>query len=164
MNHRSVRRFAAGVALLAPLTLSAQRAADFPPDVRAACDTAFSIVSKTAGVKTRRSYGSFNDETFRATIPGCRIQVEGSFKKAEKTGAAVDLLHNGLGAQGWSELFEFSADGHDGTSFAFRKDTVACFARGEWDGGADDEPEIPPLDAYKVTVICGKAAMFVRPE
>src|SRR4029450_9682792 len=111
-----------------------------------------------------RSNGTFNDETFRATIPGCRIQVEGSFKKAEKIGAAVDLLHNGLGAQGWRELFEFSADGHDGTSFAFRKDTVACFARGEWDGGADDEPEIPPLDAYKLTVICGKAALFVRPE
>src|SRR6185436_5368324 len=98
MNHRSVRRFAAGVALLAPLTLSAQRAADFPPDVRAACDTAFSIVSKTAGVKTRRSYGSFNDETFRAPIPGCRIEIDGSFKKAEKTGAAPENLRHRLDA------------------------------------------------------------------
>ena len=32
MHSSSVRRFAAGVALLAPLTLSAQRAADLPPD------------------------------------------------------------------------------------------------------------------------------------
>ena len=166
MRYRSVRRFAAGVALslLIVISAAAQRAADLPADVRAACDTAFSIVSKTAGVKTRRSYGSFNDETFRAPIPGCRIEIDGSFKKAQKTGAAPENLRQRLDALGWRELPEFSADGHDGTSFAYRKGTVACFARGTWDGGADDEPEIPALDPYKVTVICGQAAMFIRPE
>lgn len=60
------------------------------------------------------------------------------------------------------ELPEFSADGHDGTSFAFRKGGAACFARGEWDGGADGEPEMPAADPYKVIVFCGEAAMFVR--
>ena len=163
MRTRFVRRFAAGVAFLIPLSAHAQ-SGRLPADVKGACDTAFAIVAKSAGIKTRRSNGSFNDETFRAPIPGCRIQIDGSFKKAEQTGAAADLLHNGFEAQGWRELGEFSADGHDGTSFAFRKDTVACFARGEWDGGADDEPDAKPLDTYKLTVICGKAAMFARPE
>ena len=170
--HSSARRFAAGVAIaIATLVgarsapnLIAQRETPLPADVRTACDAAFAIVAKTAGVKTRRSNGSFSDETLRAPIPGCRIEIDGSFKKAEKTGAAADRLRDGLGAQGWRELAAFSADGHDGTSFAYRKDTVACFARGAWDGGADGEPEIPPLDPYKVTVICGKAVMFVRPE
>jgi len=48
----------------------------------------------------------------------------------------------------------YSADGKDGTSFAYRKAGVACFARGTWDGGADGEPEIPPMDWYKVTFFC----------
>ena len=135
-----------------------------PPDVRAACDNVLAIVSKTQGTKTRRSTGSFKDEMFRAAIPGCRIQVDGSFKKAAKSGAAADNLATALGESGWTELPDFSSDGHDGTSFAYRKDAVACFARGEWDGGSDDEPETPAADPYKVTIICGRAAAFVRPE
>jgi hypothetical protein len=156
------RRFAAGAALLIPLIAAAQ-GGPLPADVKAACDTAFAIVSKAAGIKTRRSNGTFNDQGFRAPIPGCRIQVDGSFKKA-RTGSAVDLLHTGLDARGWDELLEFSSDGPDGTSFAFRKDSVACFARGEWDGGADDEPGVPAGDSYKLTAICGKAAMFTRAQ
>ena len=163
MSPRS-RRFAAGVALIAPLALHAQSRAQLPADVRTACDTAYAIVTKTQGIKTRRSTGSFNDETFRAPIPGCRIEIDGSFKKAEKSGAAADNFRTALENGGWTELPEFSADGHDGTSFAFRKDDVACFARGSWEGGSDDEPEVPPSDPYKVTVICGKANLFVPPQ
>ena len=158
---RSIRRFAAGVAIVVPL-IAAQRATPPPAELRAACDAAFAIVAKTAGVRTRRSNGSFSDEVFPKAIPGCRIEIDGSFKRAAKTGAAANRLRNGLDAQGWRELPEFSADGHDGTSFAYRKDTVACFARGVWDGGADGDPAIPALDPYKVTVICGNAAMFTR--
>ena len=161
--HRRRRRFAAGLALILPLSVHAQ-SGPLPADVQSACDTASAIVRKSAGITMRRSNGSFTDETFRAPIAGCRIQIDGSFKKAEKTGAAADLLRDGLEAQGWRELGEFSADGHDGTSFAFRTDTVACFARGQWEGGADDEPEVPPADPYTVTVICGKAAAFARPQ
>ena len=162
MQTRS-RRFAAGVALVIPLILHAQ-GGSLPGDVKSACDAAYAIVTKSAGIKTRRSNGSFTDEAFRAPIIGCRIQIDGSFKKAEKTGAVPDVLHTGLDAQGWSELLDFSSDGPDGTSFAFRREAVACHARGQWDGGSDGEPETPPVDQYKVTVICGKAAMFVRPE
>ena len=151
------------VILILPFAVSAQRS-PMAADVRAACDNAFAIIAKTNGIKTRRSTGSFNDETFRAPIPGCRIEIDGSFKKAEKSGAAADNFRDALEQGGWTELAEFSADGHDGTSFAFRKNDVACFARGSWEGGSDDEPEVPPSDPYKVTVICGKAAGFVRPQ
>jgi len=157
-----VRRFAAGVALIVPMT-AAQRV-PVPPEVRAACDTAFAIVSKTQGIKTRRATGTFNDETFRAPIPGCRIDIDGSFAKAKNGGAAAENLRQGFDARGWTELPEFSADGHDGTSYAYRKDAVACFARGTWDGGADDQPEIPAADPYKVHVICGSSLLFVRPD
>lgn len=163
MTRQRARRFAAGVALIFPLTLAAQRAPAVPADVRAACDEAFMIVAKTAGVKTRRSTGTFNDETFRAPIQGCGITINGSFKKAMPSGAAAERLRQAFESRPWQELPEFSADGHDGTSFAFRKDAVACFTRGEWDGGADGEPETPAADPYKVIVVCGQAAMFVRP-
>ena len=158
---RGILWFAAGVAMMVP-PIAAQPSTPLSADLRAACDAAFAIVAKTAGVKTRRSYGSFRDEVFPRAIPGCRIEIDGSFKRAAKTGAAADRLRDGLDAQGWRELPEFSADGHDGTSFAYRKDHIACFARGAWDGGSDDEPELPALDPYKVTVICGNAAMFTR--
>ena len=162
MQLRGVRRFAGGIALVLPLILEAQRAPAVDADVRAACDEAFAIVAKTAGARARRSNGSFNDETFRAPIAGCGISITGSFKKAANTGAAADRLRQAFESRRWQELPEFSADGHDGTSFAFRKDDVACFARGSWDGGADGEPELPALDPYKVNVVCGKAASFVR--
>ena len=152
------------LAVLLMVTFAAPAPQALPADVRSACDQAFSIISKTKGIKTGRATGSFNDETFRAPIAGCRIDIDGSFKKAEKSGAAADNFRDALEKGGWTELPEFSADGHDGTSFAFRKGDVACFARGSWDGGADDEPEIPAADPYKVTIICGKANLFVRPE
>jgi hypothetical protein len=152
--------------MIAALALTLVVIADQSPPavVKSACDTAMSILSKTSGLKTKRSNGVFNDETFRSPIPGCRIQIAGSFKKAANSGAAADNLHTGLMSRGWSEIVEFSADGPDGTSFAFQRDGVACFARGSWDGGDDSAPDQPVDDAYKLVVICGKAAAFVRPE
>lgn len=135
-----------------------------PADVKSACDAAMAILAGTTGIKTRRSNGTFNDETFRSPIPGCRILIDGSFKKAAKSGAAADNLHEGFMSRGWRELGEFSADGPDGTSFAFAKGEMACFARGAWDGGDDSEPDAPTDDGYKIVVICGKAAAFVRPQ
>src|SRR5689334_16260470 len=111
-------------------TFAAPAQQALPADVRAACDNAFAIIAKTQGIKTRRATGSFNDETFRSPVPGCRIEIDGSFKKAGKSGAAADNFRSALENNGWIELPEFSADGHDGTSFAFRKADVACFARG----------------------------------
>src|SRR5690349_7559086 len=111
--------------MMLPFAVSAQSA--LPADVRAACDGAFAIVSKSQGIKTRRANGSFNDETFRAPIPGCRIEIDGSFKKAGKAGVAADNLHTNWMSTGWQELGEFSADGPDGTSYAFKKGTAACF-------------------------------------
>lgn len=161
--HR-VRRFATAVLLIVPLLIAAQPGPAVPADVRKACDEALAIVARTAGANARRSTGAFTDEAFRAPVPGCAIIIEGSFKKAAKSGAAAENLRQAYESRHWLELPEFSADGHDGTSFAFRKDDVACFARGTWNGGADNEPEIPAADPYRVFLVCGRAAAFVRPQ
>jgi hypothetical protein len=55
---------------------------------------------------------------------------------------------------GWQTKSEYDADGKDGTRFAFYKEGVTCFFRGEWDGGSDGEPEISGEDWYRVFVLC----------
>jgi hypothetical protein len=122
--------------------------------VRTACDLAYRIAAKTPGVSVRRRTGTFTDETLRAPVFGCGLAISGSFARAEKTGDASVRLRQAFMDSAWEEMGAYGADGTDGTSFAFRKGGVACFARGTWNGGADGEPEIPPEDWYKVTFFC----------
>ena len=42
-----------------------------------------------------------------------------------------------------------SADGPDGTSFAFVRAGVICMFQGRWDGGDDTDPTVKPDDAFK---------------
>jgi hypothetical protein len=125
-----------------------------PSAVRAACDMAFAIAKATPGVSVRRSTGTFNDETLRMPIFGCGLALSGSFKRAEATGDAAIRLRDAFMAQGWTEMPAYTADGTDGTSFAFRRGAVSCLIRGTWDGGADDDPSLPPEDWYKVATFC----------
>lgn len=112
-------------------------------EVRNACNVAYGIAAKTPGVSIRRSTGVFRDEALRQPVPGCRLAISGSFARAKGAGDAVERLREGFSARGWQEMTAYGADGKDGTAFAFRKAGVACLFRGEWNGGADDEPEIP---------------------
>lgn len=125
-----------------------------PSAVRAACDMAFAIAKTTPGVSVRRSTGTFNDETLRMPILGCGLALSGSFKRAEATGDAAIRLRDAFMAQGWTEMPAYGADGTDGTSSAFRRGAVSCLVRGTWDGGADDDPSLPPEDWYKVATFC----------
>jgi hypothetical protein len=123
-------------------------------EVRAACDMAYAIAAKTPGVSIRRRTGTFRDETLRGPVFGCGLAISGSFARAKATGDAALRLRQDLEARAWQEMPAYSADGTDGTSFAFRKAGVACLVRGTWDGGAADEPEIPAQDWYEVAVVC----------
>lgn len=123
-------------------------------EVRAACDAAYAIVANTPGVSIRRLTGTFRDETLLEPVFGCGLEISGSFALAEETGDAASRLHRGFSTRSWQEMPAYSADGTDGTSFAFRKAEVACLVRGTWDGGAADEPEIPAEDWYRVAVFC----------
>lgn len=164
MFHNRVVRFATGVVLVFPLTLAAQRPVSIPAGVRAACDFVNKVIAKTPGIKVRRSTGSFPLEMAKAPITGCQVDVEGSMKRLGQRSLPTDQLAAAFEAQAWTELPDFSADGHDGTIFAYAKGSAACVTSGEWDGGSDDEPDAVLADPYRVTVTCGNAAAFVRPE
>jgi hypothetical protein len=124
-----------------------------PREVRVGCDMSYRIATSTPGASVKRRTGTFADETLRRPVFGCGLDISGSFKRAEKTGdASVRLRDSFMDAQ-WQEMGAYGADGTDGTSFAFRRGTVACLVRGTWNGGADD-PEVPPEDWYKVAMFC----------
>jgi hypothetical protein len=123
-------------------------------EARAACDAAYAIAAKTPGVSIQRQTGAFRDEMLQAPVFGCGLAISGSFARAKATGDAALRLRQGFSARAWQEMPAYSADGTDGTSFAFRNLGVACLVRGTWNGGAAGEPEIPAEDWYKVAVIC----------
>jgi len=99
---------------------------------------AYRIAANTPGASVRRRTGTFNDETLRRPVFGCGLDISGSFKRAEKTGDASVRLRDSFMRAAWQEMGAYGADGTDGTSFAFRKGTVACLVRGTWNG-----PSIP---------------------
>ena len=164
MPHCRLASFIAGVALIVPISSAAQRPVTVPADVRAACDFVNKVIAKTPGIKVRRSNGSFPLEMLKAPVTGCRVDIDGSMKRLGNEDVPSEQLAAAFEAQAWRQLPEFSADGHDGTIFAYAKGTAACLTSGEWDGGSDDEPHAPLADPYRVTVTCGNAAVFVRLE
>jgi hypothetical protein len=164
MFHNRVVRFAAGVVLVSPLTFAAQRPVSLPAEVKAACDFVNKVIARTPGIKLRRSTGAFALEMTKRPITGCRVAVDGSMKRLGKGPLPTDQLSAAFEAEAWTDRAEFSADGHDGTIFAYAKGGVACVVSGEWDGGSDDEPDAVLADPNRVTVTCGNAAALVRPE
>ena len=146
------------------LPVSAQRGAAPSTDLSAVCDALQAAVAKTPGIKAQRRSGVIADEMLRAPIAACTITIDGSVKRLGKATHPTDRVSDYFEAQKWDQLPDFSADGPDGTVFAYRKSGVSCLVRGEWDGGSDDEPDVPRADPYKVMVLCGNAADFVPPQ
>jgi hypothetical protein len=111
----------------------------------------------TPGITIQRSTGIFRDEAFPQPVLGCHLVISGSFALAPESGDAAERLPRDFGDMGWQNMLQYDADGKDGTRFAFHKEGVTCFFRGEWNGGSDGEPEIPREDWYKVFVLCASS-------
>jgi hypothetical protein len=129
--------------------------------------TCTEIAARAAGIpggKTSRETDLIREEMVVKPIPGCRVRVDGSWKRLENESTPTRVFDQFFETKGWRDLPEFSADGHDGTVYGFYLADAACLVRGEWDGGSDDEPDAPRDDAYKVTVLCGNRSAFVRPQ
>ena len=77
----------------------------------------------------------------------------GSFAAlAEQPGPDV-VLHEALAAEGWTEDVDYSADGPDGTVFAFRRNGTFCLVESRWENSLEDDAP-PPSDRYELTVGC----------
>jgi hypothetical protein len=146
-----VAALVAGAATAAPRTAAPTAAEE---TTRAACDLAESLAGPGFKSSLRRSSGLFDHEAFPEPVPGCRLVITGSFEDTPPGEDAASRLQRGFGERGWREMPAHSADGKDGTAFAFRKAGVACFVRGTWDGGSDGEPSVPRERTYAVSVLC----------
>lgn len=124
----------------------------------AACDLAESIVGRNLRSSIHRSTGSFAHDAFAEAVRGCRLVITGSFENAPPDEDAASRLRDGFAGRGWREMPAYSADGKDGTAFAFRKGEVACLVRGTWDGGSDAEPPVARGHTYRVSVLCPSPA------
>jgi hypothetical protein len=125
-----------------------------PAAVQRACDSLKGTATATAGASVAVRDHWSNDDAWPTPARGCGLDVSGSFAAAGAPGDAVTRMRDALIGKGWNELPDFAADGKDGTAFAYRSGDVACFMRGQWDGGTDDEPALPGGDWYKAWVFC----------
>ena len=121
-----------------------------------ACSEIEKIIKDIPVINTKKSDGVFKDEIAGIDRSGCGISIEGSFKTLGDKQEPATYLHENLGQYGWEEILEYSADGPDGTSFAFTKGGIICIVTGEWDGGDDSDPNYVPSPLYKVNIKCAE--------
>jgi hypothetical protein len=119
----------------------------------AACDAVARLIDRTPGIELARIEGLFEDPFSQRLLEGCRILVSGSFAALAEQPGPDDVLHEELTAEGWTEDTDYSADGPDGTIFAFRRDGTFCLIEGRWEGGVVQD-HVPPSDRYELTVGC----------
>jgi len=132
-----------------PVGQAATPAARLAPAVLRACDLVAQIVTRSKGVTIKRRTGSFEDEFESRTRSGCSVSLVGSTAALGGSPNPIEVLREEFAARGWQEEVNHSADGPDGTSFAFVRDGVICLFQGRWDGGDDTDPSIKPDDAFK---------------
>jgi len=106
-------------------------------------------VARSKGVTIKRSTGPFEDEFESHMRFGCSVALVGSNAALRASPNPIDVLREQFAARGWQEELNHSADGPDGTSFAFVRDGVICIFQSRWDGGDDTDPTVKPDDEYK---------------
>jgi hypothetical protein len=145
----------AGASLAATHSAAPTTSEDAP---QAACDLAESIAGRDFRPSIHRSTGFFVHKAFSEPVRGCRLVITGSFENTPPGEDAASRLRDGFAQRGWQEMPAYSADGKDGTAFAFRKAEVACLVRGTWDGGSHGEPSVSRDHTYRVAVLCTSPA------
>ena len=118
------------------------------------CDLLAEVMTGIPGSSLTRSMGSFEDDIGGSSREGCLVKIEGSFK-ALGTGETADRRISLFAeSRGWLCDGSHSADGPDGTVFAYWTPTAWCLVTGRWDGGDDSNPNNVPGSGYGVTVGC----------
>lgn len=120
------------------------------------CKIIYSKIIGTPGIFIERIEGSFYDDYLLKYIHGCVFLISGTWSKLGENPSPLDQISDLLIKEGWTQNYEYSADGPDGTTFSLRKGDDWCIVRGRWDGGDDSDTTYVPLDNYQVIVFIGK--------
>lgn len=125
-----------------------------PQDPTSGCDYVQRALAEFPALAINRSEGEARDYRTGKVGQGCRVEMEGSAAAFRGTGAPDVALRERFVGLGWSEDYQYAADGPDGSAFAFRQGSVLCLFRAHWGGGDDSDPSYVPDDRYDVEVDC----------
>jgi len=94
------------------------------------------------------------DPRSRHQLPGCVARLAATRSALGHAASPDQRVRAGLAALGWRENLQYSADGPDGTAFAFWLGTATCFVEARWDGGDDADPASGRGDDYLLIIGC----------
>ena len=80
--------------------------------------------------------------------------LRASFSTARADCPGDDALRRGLEAAGWAEDFQYSADGPDGTTFAYVCHEALGFVEMSWVGGDESDSTFVPPPGYTLKLTC----------
>lgn len=128
--------------------------ASISTQVREAAKEIYYVVRALPGTIAEELEGTFHDEYIKRDISVRMIVVSGAWSELAGRSSPEDTLFQYLSERGWTQEPRYSADGPDGTYFAFSKAGIWCFVRGRWDGGDDADSTYVPSDTYQYIVYC----------
>jgi len=122
--------------------------------VLAACADVCDILSRGFAASPDRSIVVVVDERTGRKGDGCSVRLLTTTTSFQTDGSPDEQLRTTLPTMGWTEDFDYAADGPDGTAFALRRDAVLCQVRAMWDGGDDTDPAYVPDPRYELVAGC----------
>lgn len=123
-------------------------------DANSGCADVVRILAAFPTLAVNRAQGEVRNHRTGEVGLGCRVEMKGSAAAFRESGAPDIGLRERFAGLGWSEDYEYAADGPDGSVFAFRRGSVLCLFRAQWDGGDDSDPSYVPDDRYDMEVEC----------
>jgi len=69
-------------------------------------------------------------------------------------GPSPESIRHALQGAGWAEDYVYSADGPDGTTYAYVCRDALCFVQGAWDGGDDSDSTYVPAPGVSIYLVC----------
>ncbi len=136
-----------------------------PADVRALSDTQAPFLAPTPRHTLRRACVRFEDDVAGCRRTGCAVYGSGFFSAlGESVAIPPDTLKNFLEARGWQEIFDYSADGPDGTRYALRRGGLLCVVQGFWRHEDSDDPTYVDPDDYAILVQLARAEPCAPPR
>lgn len=122
----------------------------FAREVRQACDRVSAYWAQHPGAVRRAFDSVVTLPRSRSTTDACwvAIRIEEDTERSEAE-PRVPFI-----SSGWARLWEFQADGPDGTSAVFQLVPVRCLVEERWDGGDDSDTTYVPARWFEQRVAC----------
>ena len=146
-------------AALASVDRSTVGPAEIPSLVRAACDSAQTIMGEALALTARREEGSYFDTSRGTPRVGCRLTASGTFKALANQAGPVAALDSSFVRHRWRGDLRYSADGPDGSTVGMRRREILCMVAGRWNGGDDEDTSAASTDAdeaYEAIIECAR--------